>query len=573
MKRFTFGLTIAAIAVMAATAFASKPQVVIGPGLASAPRTPYCQLFNRVLDSDTTYVLTGLYYVQPGYNITIQPGTLILGDKTTSGTLIITRGAQIFAQGTLHQPIVFTSSQAPGNRNPGDWGGIILLGSAPVNKVEPVIEGGLIGGDCTGTVGTYGGADANDNSGVVSYVRIEFAGYRFQLNNEINGLTFGGVGAGTQIDHVQVSYSFDDSYECFGGTVNMKYMVAFGGTDDDFDTDFGYTGHVQFGFGLKDPDIWDDTGESNGFESDNDGSSTSTDNPHTHPIYSNITLVGPERTNADVPFPIGSHIQYEAVLRRSTQTSIYNSVAMGFPWGVSLRDATTQGFANSNVLQIRNFSTQGTLNPVGSSSVHDHAAWSSIETWLNTAGWGNLNTGGTIRQPDTIKLNDMSNLNAPDPRPMSDSELATAGVDFTNPALAGFDVTTYRGAFPPVGQASLNSLWTAYWTNFDPQNTDYSMGITLTGVSGPSMKPSLGQNHPNPFNPQTAIDYTVGAHGTVKLEVFNARGELVRTLVNGEKDAGNYTAHFNADGMASGVYFYRLIGPGINEYKKMVLLK
>src|SRR5262249_8386807 len=152
------------------------------------------------------------------------------------GTLIIARGGFIMAQGTPQHPIVFTSQYAPGSRASGDWGGIIVLGKAPVNKVNPVIEGGLINGSCMGGTGTYGGTDPNDNSGVISYVRIEFAGYRFQLNNEVNGLTMGGVGAGTQIDHVQVSYSDDDSYEWFGGTVNCKYIVAFAGTDDEFDT-------------------------------------------------------------------------------------------------------------------------------------------------------------------------------------------------------------------------------------------------------------------------------------------------------------------------------------------------
>jgi hypothetical protein len=570
MKRFILGLAFAAIAASAATANAAKPQVVVGPGVLSAPRTPYCQLFDRTFDSDTTYVLTGLYYVEPGHTLTIQPGTVILGNKATGGTLIVTRGAQIFAQGTLHQPIIFTSDQTPGNRNPGDWGGIIVLGAAPTNKVDPVIEGGLIGGSCGGGIGTYGGANANDNSGVLSYIRIEFAGYRFQLNNEVNGLTMGGVGAGTQIDHIQVSYSFDDSYEWFGGTVNCNYLVAFGGTDDEFDTDFGFSGHVQFGFTLRDPDFWDPTGQSNGFESDNDGSSTSTDNPHTHAIFSNITMVGAERDNADVPFPITSTIQYSAVLRRSTQECVYNSVIMGYPWGVSLRDATTQGFATGGQLQIRNTSIQARLIPTGSTHIHDETAWTSIDTWFATGGWNNLQNA--TRLPDTIKLNDMSNLNAPDPRPQMTSELVGTS-DYSNPNLAGFTSVAYRGAFPPVNQADGNDLWTSWWTNYDPQNANYSNGITTTGVGGPTYQSSLGQNYPNPFNPQTSIDYAIATPGHVTLTVYDASGAKVRTLVDSARERGNYTANFNADGMASGVYFYRLKAVGVDEMKKMVLLK
>jgi hypothetical protein len=574
MKRFILGLAFAAIAASAATANAVKPQVVIGAGTAVAPRTPYCQLFDRTLDSDTTYVLTGLYYVEPNHSLTIQPGTVILGHKATGGTLIVTKGAQIFAQGTVQQPIVFTSNQAIGARNPGDWGGIIVLGDAPTNKVNPVIEGGLIGGSCGGGVTTYGGANANDNSGILSYIRIEFAGFRFQLNNEVNGLTMGGVGAGTKIDHIQVSYSNDDAYEWFGGTVNCNYLATLGTTDDEFDTDFGYSGHVQFGFGLRDPDFWDPTGQSNGFESDNDGSSTSTDNPHTHPIFSNITLVGPERNNAEVPFPLASTIQFGGLLRRSTQTCIYNSAIMGYAWGLAVRDATTQGFATGGQLQVRNTNWQATLLPGASASIHEHGTWAGIEAWYGTAGFNNVNNPAVTRLPDTIKLNNLSNLNAPDARPQTTSELVGTA-DFSNGNLAGFATTSYRGAFPPVNTSSLNTLWTAYWTNWDPQNADYSNGVggAITAVGGPKIDSKLGQNYPNPFNPQTSIDYTVGQEGKVTLSVYDASGARVKTLVSEVKKAGSYTASFNADGMASGVYFYRLVAPGINEFKKMVLLK
>ena len=251
------------------TMFAQLPEKVIGPGL-NAGRTPYHQQSNRTLSADTAYVLTGLFYVDSTFTLTIQPGTVVFGD--TGAALVITRGAKIFARGSANSPIVFTSNKPVGQRHSGDWGGLLILGNAPSNKVNPLIEGGIIGG-------SYGGNDPNDNSGIFRYVRVEFGGYRFQLNNEVNGLTMGGVGAGTEIHHMQVSYADDDSYEWFGGTVNPKYLVAFGGTDDEFDTDFGYSGKVQFAFGMRDPNQWDPTGESNGFESDNDASATSTDLP------------------------------------------------------------------------------------------------------------------------------------------------------------------------------------------------------------------------------------------------------------------------------------------------------
>ena len=247
---------------------------------------------------------------------------------------------------------------------------------------------------------------------------------------------------------------------------------------------------------------------------------------------------------------------------------------MGYPWTVTIRDATTQGFATGGQLQFRNNSVAATTNAPSSATTLGHGDWAGVEAWWNTAGFNNLNNGAT-RLPDTIKLNNMSNLNNPDPRLQSTSE-CVGTADFTNPNLSDpfFTPVTYRGAFPPVGQASKNSIWTAYWTNFDPQNTDYSNGLKVTAVNdGPKYASKLGQNYPNPFNPQTSIDYTVGKEGKVTLDIFNASGAKVRTLVSEVKKAGNYTASFEATGMASGVYFYRLIAPGINEYKKMVLLK
>lgn len=572
MKRFLITAAIA-LAVYASTANAVLPEVILGAGTAVPPLTTYCQTFDRVLSADTVYVLTGLYYVEPGFSITIEEGTVIKGDDSSAGTLVITRGAQIFAQGSVFRPIVFTSEHAPGTRVSGDWGGIIILGDAPTNKVNPLIEGGLIAGSCGGGGGTYGGADPSDDSGVFSYVRIEFPGYRFALNNEVNGLTMGGVGGQTQIDHVQVAYSDDDSFEWFGGTVDCNYLTTFGGTDDEFDTDFGYRGRVQFAFGLRDPDQSDPTGQSNGFESDNDASATSTDQPYTRPIFCNVTMVGPERTNAEVPFPLTETYQYSGLIRRSTQHSIYNSVIMGYPWGLSVINANTITFANADSLQVRNVSIQATLTPTGSTHIHNETGWSGVDAWFGTVGYNNLPTNSATRLPDTIQLSNMSSLTAPDPRPTGTSELI-GSADFTSPRLSGLVTTSYRGAFPDTKTAGVNQLWTANWTNFDAQNTNYDDGITTgVGGGGPEYASYLSQNYPNPFNPQTTIDYIVPAAGTVTLDVFDARGAKVTSLVNGVKTAGKHTVSFNAQGLASGVYFYRLKGNGFNEMRKMVLLK
>ena len=174
-----------------------------------------------------TYLLKGWVYIADGAELTIEPGTVIKGDKDTKAALIAEPGGKLIAKGTQTSPIVFTSEMAAGSRKPGDWGGIILCGKAPNNN--GVLNQQIEGGPRT----KHGGTDANDNSGDLEYVRIEFAGYPFQKDQEINGLTLGSVGAGTTIDHVQVSYSNDDSYEWFGGTVNCQHLIAYRGWDDE----------------------------------------------------------------------------------------------------------------------------------------------------------------------------------------------------------------------------------------------------------------------------------------------------------------------------------------------------
>ena len=546
-------------------AIKAKGQAIIGPGLNSG-RTAYHLTANRTLAADSQYVLTGLVYVDSTYSITIPAGTVIKGD--TGAALVIARGAKIFATGTADRPVVFTSNKAPGQRRSGDWGGILILGSAPANKVNPLIEGGIIGG-------SYGGNNVNDNSGVFRYVRVEFGGYRFQLNNEVNGLTMGGVGAGTEIHHIQVSYADDDSYEWFGGTVNPKYLVAFGGTDDEFDTDFGYAGNVQFAFGLRDQNQWDPTGESNGFESDNDGSATSTEQPWTKAQFSNVTLVGPERTDSLVGnLPVGNKFQYSALLRRSTRLSIYNAAIGGYPWGFRVRDVNTIAAANADSLQVRNVTLSASARPNNSSSVHDSSQWAGVTAWFDAPA--SANSGSAPRAISALGLTDLRSLNAPNPVPATGSPLI-GSASFSNLRLAAFDITTYRGAFDPA--KSMSQQWTAGWTNFDPQYTNYSSSFPVTSVEpviAGELLPqgfALEQNYPNPFNPATRIRFSLPQSQFVRLEVYSILGQKVATLVQDVMPAGAFEVTFDGRGLASGLYIYRLETPGFTRAAKMMLVK
>jgi len=283
--------------------------------------------------ANKVYQLNGPIYVRNGVTLTIQPGCLIRGNANVSNScLIVSRGGKINAVGTASNPIVFTSSKANGQRNLGDWGGVIILGKARINAVGGVsnIEGLAASSD-----NEFGGTDDEDNSGSFAYCRIEFGGYIFSPDKEINGLTMGGVGRKTRIDHVQTSFINDDAFEWFGGTVNCSHLVAYQNLDDDLDTDLGYSGTVQFALVIRNKTYFDPSNNSTseGFESDNDPDGTSNSiTPRTNAIFSNITLVGPYRNDTTVS--ISSKFQRALRIRRASNLRVVNSVFTDFPNGI-----------------------------------------------------------------------------------------------------------------------------------------------------------------------------------------------------------------------------------------------
>ncbi len=400
---------------------------------------------NVTFDSSKTYLIKGFTYVEAGGILNIVPGTVIKGDKTSKGSLIIKRGGKIIANGTAAHPIVFTSGQPVGSRNPGDWGGLIICGNAPINLAggEGQIEGG--------PDALYGGNNANDNSGSLKYVRIEYAGIPFQPNQEINGLTLGGVGSGTTIDYIQVSYCGDDAYEMFGGTVNLKHIISFKTVDDDLDTDNGYSGKIQFGIVLRDPNIADVSG-SNGFESDNDANGSGA-TPQTKAVFSNISIFGPKQDTSAV---VNSNFKRGAHLRRNTLTSIYNSLISGYPVGLIVDGTAAEGSAGTDNLQVRNtiIATCNTPLTVASGSGFD------ITAWFNTSSYGNS------IQYDNNGLASAPYAATPNFIPVVGSILLS-GADFSSSNLSGLDVVSYRGAF------DASNDWTSGWANWDPQNTAY----------------------------------------------------------------------------------------------------
>jgi hypothetical protein len=421
---------------------------------------------NTTWTNDKYYLLKGNVYVQAPAELTIEAGTVIFGDKVSKGALIINRGAKIHAVGTAASPIIFTSSAPANFRNYGDWGGVVLLGKAQNNQsVDQTIEGitGTSGDD-----GKYGGNADDDNSGEVQYARIEFAGIALSTDNELNGLTFGSVGSGTRIDHVQVSYSGDDSFEWFGGTVNAKNLIAFKGWDDDFDTDFGFRGHVQFSVSHRDPNIADKSG-SNGFESDNDGSG-STKTPLTAPVFSNISWFGPgayaklSTTSTLVPANYNANYQFGGHLRRNSAIQIYNSILVGSRQEGAHFDKTNPAGA----FQGNYFGRTGVS--VAYAVKKATSATPSPDIDLNNFDTDNFHTSTADQQ--VIDLSAViagmtaTSLNVDQPLSLlaGGSSLLTGA----KTVPAGLDQTTYIGAF----DATTN--WTSEgWVNFAPNGTTY----------------------------------------------------------------------------------------------------
>lgn len=432
---------------------------------------------DTLLRRENTYILKGLVYMVGNHTMTIQAGTVIKGSFTGSdvGALIITRGSKIVADGNPSAPIIFTSA-AP-NPQSGDWGGLVICGKASINTSFNgtaglfQVEGGV---DNAFGDGLAGSGDAavpaaidSDSSGMLKYVRIEYAGYAFQPDKEINSLTLAAVGNKTVIDHVQVSYAKDDAFEWFGGTVNCKHLIAYKTQDDDFDTDNGYAGKVQFGLVLRDSVIAD-ISNSEAFESDNN-SSGSTVTPRTKAIFSNITAIGPRATLANA----GSTLfRGAAHIRRNSGISIFNSIIMGWPRGIEL-DATTGTSVALNVedstIRFRNNTLAGnTVNlrftgTPGATITND----ASFSSWFTNAFYNN----DMLANAADAKLIQPFNYSAPDPTPFAGSsgnQKILTGANFSDAKFTGdsfFDKTiSFRGAIAPAGA---ESSWWKGWTKFN----------------------------------------------------------------------------------------------------------
>ncbi|MDA3613586.1 hypothetical protein [Polluticaenibacter yanchengensis] len=424
------------------------------------------EIETQTLTADKKYLLSGQVFVRGGKTLTIEPGTVIAGEKKSKGTLVIDKNAKLVANGTKEKPIIFTSNQELGDRDRGDWGGIVLLGNAKVNLTNPSVEG-------IEPAVTYGGTNDADNSGSLTFVRVEFAGIELTPNNETNGITLAGVGNGTKFENIQVTYGGDDGIEWFGGSVNGKYLIVFGTWDDDFDIDNGFSGNLQFGLGVRYPSYADQS-DSNGFEWDTNGTNDATDLPTTATV-SNFTMLGPSIDGNS----FNANYKHGMDLRRRVSASLFNSVIVGYPTAVRMNQNTVYPNYSSNAAQIANNIFYAKTTTVLSGSTDITAA--QILTYLTSND--NVVEAGTDKQTTAaytalgLKAEQFFNKRLNDAYTTPNFAVTTGtlatGAKFTYAKFseanrtAQFDKTvTFRGAFGATD-------WTLGWTNFNPINTKY----------------------------------------------------------------------------------------------------
>lgn len=534
------------------------------------PSTPdaYLQgdITNEVtLTSDKIWGLKKVVYVKNGGVLRIEPGTVIYGDPDDVSAICVNRGGKIYAKGTPDKPIIMTSGYAPGNRDRGDWGGLLIMGSATTNLGEAVVEGGISDDASKKENGWYGKWNGvnndDDSSGVISYVRIEFAGIAESPDNELNGLTMGGVGRKTIIDHVQVSYGGDDSFEWFGGTVNAKNLIAYNSIDDDFDTDNGFVGKVQFGLVVRFPEIADQS-NSEAFESDND-SKSSENTPFTAPVFSNITAIGPVQDTSWTPgtgtYHYNSKFLCAAQIRRNTRLSIFNSVFVGWPAGVELTNQNTVRAADADSIMVRFNNFYGIKNDkwfyFGSGTNHQGKI---DNNWLKNPDYDNVFVNGPGNTGTLAYLTDAFTFtnDAFDPNPKNDAPyLSTAR--FSNQGVVPiddpfFDRVTFRGAFG--GQ--IIHRWDLPWSEYDPVNKVYSK----TSVEEENSNKLQITVTPTPANELALVKYNLPQSGYITIKMFDATGSLNAAFITNEYlNEGFYEFRINTYQLAGGMYYLQFI--------------
>ncbi len=405
---------------------------------------------NTTWTSNNVYTLKGLVFVR-GATLTIQPGTVIKGD--VGSALVITSDAKIEAQGTAASPIVFTSSKAtltmpepaaPAGPAPSDWGGVVLLGKAPINHGEPsganlgtTVAEGFTPGSADEAKTRYGGADAAHDCGTLRYVRIEYAGFQQAMAKELNALTVNACGSGTELDYIQTHLGSDDGVEFFGGSASIKHLVVSQADDDSMDWEYGWSGTAQFVV-LQRNDR--NTSAERGIEADNHTTSADAA-PRSVPTIWNLTMVG-QPVQADATGSKGISF------RTKTGAHVHNAIVMDYKGGAIDMDSATLTASQTGTAHwptLLSVDHTYLFNSTNTQAVPN----AGVFALLNDSARNNrLNTNPMLTAP--------GNLAAPSFKPVASSPVLTG----CGTPPAGFDAAaTFCGA---IGGTD----WTLGWTRY-----------------------------------------------------------------------------------------------------------
>ena len=508
--------------------------------------------------ADNEYLLDGFVFLEAGGVLNIAPGTVIKGKETPTGgdlasTLIITQGAQIIANGTADEPIIFTSElddvAVGGYLSYTDralCGGLIILGNATIGNATSTAA--IEGIPTDDPRGTYGGANDADNSGSLKYISIRHGGAEIGAGNEINGLTLGGVGSGTILEHIEVYANLDDGIEFFGGTVNIKWAaVSFCG-DDSFDWDQGYRGKGQFWFVLQDANSADNAGEL-------DGATPDGATPFANPNIFNATFIGSG---------VGAAAENATatLFRDATAGTFGNSIFTEFAQhAIEVEDLpaasgidSRQRMENGDLNLLNNlyfgFGTgdewvAGELIRV-TTDAEDAAA-----TFLVNHMTSNNNE---IVDPE---LNGISRITdgGLDPRPAVDGPAYTTA-QATEPADAFYSDVDYKGAF-----SADETPWVVGWTALDI-NGHLSQFTSITQNEAVN---NIGL-YPNPVAENATLSFNLAHSSNLSLFITDISGKRVATIADANEYAvGVHTIRVNTSNLPSGVYFLHVAGTDGNS--------
>ena len=507
------------------------------------------------LDPAKVYLLRSLVVVRNGGKLIIPAGTVIRGQANSQSsprqyaTIIIERGGYIQIDGTVTNPVVMTSAKPIGSRDRGDWGGLVLCGKAVNNQGPDIQMEGFNNVSFDNMLAKHGGINDDDNSGSINNLRIEFGGLAFEPNKEINGLTFCSIGRNTTVNNVQVSFSGDDSYEWFGGTVNCKHIIAFKGTDDDFDTDFGYRGAVQFGISFRDSSYYDmswnaasGASTSETFESDNDASGSGK-LPLTSAVFSNMTCVG--------PVPAGM-----------TWSQLSTAQKGGFRRGVRIRRNSRLSIVNSIFMGYRNFLMFDGDSVLVNSGVKSNKVSDKNDLFRNNYIYG-VKASAPVGATNTglAEISSGGNVNALDSwvrNPINSNTIDTSKF------VPGFLVNTNNFTAPDFRPIDLSKQ----------PNFEYSVlgfyGVTQVKVAGKVKSVSA---YPNPTNGEYTVEFTSTQGFTADVFVTDLNGRMVKRISTMDVISGNNFVNVNLSDLNSGLYFFHIQGGNNNIVYQVIVTK